>query len=164
VIPSERGLLPAFTSTTLTSNSTRICELFFWRAKGCKHKTLVAPKPSAVLMKSNIGKLMGLYPGVYLCKESMERAQQSQGENFFQLCFIWHHLSLKAVVLDHKCTSALRRSYMGWRDGSEAKNTGCSFRGPEFNSQQPHGGSQLSIRGSDALFWPEDEYAAEHSD
>jgi hypothetical protein len=26
-------------------------------------------------------------------------------------------------------------------------------RGPEFNSQQPHGGTQPSIMGSDALFW-----------
>jgi hypothetical protein len=25
---------------------------------------------------------------------------------------------------------------------------------PEFNSQQPHGGSQPSVMGSDALFWP----------
>ena len=25
--------------------------------------------------------------------------------------------------------------------------------GPEFNSQQPHGGSQSSVMGSDALFW-----------
>jgi hypothetical protein len=31
--------------------------------------------------------------------------------------------------------------------------TGCSSRGPEFNSQQPHSGSQPSIMGSDALFW-----------
>ncbi|EDL98661.1 rCG55033 [Rattus norvegicus] len=28
-----------------------------------------------------------------------------------------------------------------------------SSRGPEFNSQQPHGGSQPSVRRSDALFW-----------
>jgi hypothetical protein len=33
------------------------------------------------------------------------------------------------------------------------KSTDCSSRGPEFNSQQPHGGSQPSIMGSDALFW-----------
>jgi hypothetical protein len=33
------------------------------------------------------------------------------------------------------------------------KNTDCSSRGPEFNSQQPHGGSQPSVMGSDALFW-----------
>ena len=31
--------------------------------------------------------------------------------------------------------------------------TGCSSRGPEFNSQQPHSGSQPSIMRSDALFW-----------
>jgi len=26
-------------------------------------------------------------------------------------------------------------------------------RDPKFNSQQPHGGSQPSVMGSDALFW-----------
>ena len=41
----------------------------------------------------------------------------------------------------------------GWRDGSAVKSTNCSPRGPEFNSQQPHGGSQSSVMGSDALFW-----------
>jgi len=41
----------------------------------------------------------------------------------------------------------------GWRDGSEVKSIDCSPRGPEFNSQQPHGGSQPSVMGSDALFW-----------
>jgi hypothetical protein len=41
----------------------------------------------------------------------------------------------------------------GWRDGSVVKSAGCLFRGPEFNSHQPHGGSQLSVMGSDALFW-----------
>jgi hypothetical protein len=43
--------------------------------------------------------------------------------------------------------------FQGWRDGSEVKSTGCSFKGHEFNSQQPHGGSQPSVMGSDALFW-----------
>ena len=28
----------------------------------------------------------------------------------------------------------------GWRDGSGVKSTGCSSRGPEFKSQQPHSG------------------------
>ena len=42
----------------------------------------------------------------------------------------------------------------GWRNGSEVKNTDCSSRGPEFNSQQPHGGSQPSVKKSGALFWP----------
>ena len=39
-------------------------------------------------------------------------------------------------------------------DGSAVKSTGCSSRGSEFNFQQPHGGSQPSVIGSDALFWP----------
>jgi hypothetical protein len=38
------------------------------------------------------------------------------------------------------------------KGGSEVKNTDCSSRGPELNSQQPHGGSQPSVMGSDALF------------
>jgi hypothetical protein len=33
----------------------------------------------------------------------------------------------------------------------------------EFNSQQPHGGSQPSLLGPDAPFWPADVYATEHS-
>jgi hypothetical protein len=33
------------------------------------------------------------------------------------------------------------------------KSTNCSSEGPEFNSQQPHGGSQPSVVGSGALFW-----------
>jgi hypothetical protein len=41
----------------------------------------------------------------------------------------------------------------GWRDGSAVKNTNCSFEGPEFKSQKPHGGSKPSITRSDSLFW-----------
>jgi hypothetical protein len=33
------------------------------------------------------------------------------------------------------------------------KSIDCYSRGPEFNSRQPHGGSQPSVMGSDALFW-----------
>jgi hypothetical protein len=40
-----------------------------------------------------------------------------------------------------------------WRDNSVVKSTDCSSRGPEFNFQQLHGGSQPSVMGSDALFW-----------
>ena len=40
-----------------------------------------------------------------------------------------------------------------WRDGSVVKSTDCSSRSPEFNLQQPHGSSQQSVLGSDALFW-----------
>jgi hypothetical protein len=40
-----------------------------------------------------------------------------------------------------------------WRGGSVVKSTDCSSKGPEFNSQQPHGASQSSVIRSDALFW-----------
>ena len=57
---------------------------------------------------------------------------------------------LRTTVLG-KC--AYKRKIKGWRDGSAVKSTDCSSRGPEFNSQQLHGGSQLSLMGFDALFW-----------
>jgi hypothetical protein len=41
----------------------------------------------------------------------------------------------------------------GWRDGSVVKSTVYPSKGPQINSQQPHGGSQPCIMGSDALFW-----------
>ena len=50
--------------------------------------------------------------------------------------------------------SFLKHNIQGWRDGSAIKGTDYFFGGPEFSSQQPHGGSQPSIMGSDALFWP----------
>jgi hypothetical protein len=37
-------------------------------------------------------------------------------------------------------------------DGSVVKSTDCSSEGPEFKSQQPHGGPQPSLMRSDALF------------
>ena len=52
-----------------------------------------------------------------------------------------------ASVLVMKC------SYWGWRDGSAVKSTDCIPEGPEFKSQQPHGGSQPPVMKSDTLFW-----------
>ena len=49
--------------------------------------------------------------------------------------------------------TCLKKEGEGWRDGSVIKSTDCSSKGPEFNSHQPHGGSQPSVMGSDALFW-----------
>ena len=40
----------------------------------------------------------------------------------------------------------------GWRDGWAVKGTVHSSRGPEFNSQLLHGGSQAYIMESNALF------------
>ncbi|CAO2582247.1 hypothetical protein LEMLEM_LOCUS2240 [Lemmus lemmus] len=53
--------------------------------------------------------------------------------------------------------NAKQKSIMGLeRDGSVAKSIACSSKGPEFNSQQPHGGSQPSVMRSGAFFWPAD--------
>jgi hypothetical protein len=56
------------------------------------------------------------------------------------------------------CSFYLKRKVF-WGDSSVVKNTGCSSRGPEFNSQHPHGGSQIFRMGFDALFW----YACVHA-
>jgi hypothetical protein len=47
----------------------------------------------------------------------------------------------------------LENNCLGWRDGSAGKSTDCSSEGPEFKSQQPHGGSQPSVMRSDSLLW-----------
>jgi hypothetical protein len=48
---------------------------------------------------------------------------------------------------------SLTTATLGWRDGLVVKSADYSSRGPEFNSQQPHDGSQPSVMGSDAQFW-----------
>jgi hypothetical protein len=50
-------------------------------------------------------------------------------------------------------TTPVKSILRGWRDGSEVRRTDCSSRGPEFNSQQPRGGSQPSVVSSSALLW-----------
>jgi hypothetical protein len=47
----------------------------------------------------------------------------------------------------------LKKYLGGWQDGSVVKSIDCSSEGPEFKSQQPHDGSQPSVKKSDALFW-----------
>ena len=47
----------------------------------------------------------------------------------------------------------IKRTGGGWRDGSVVKSTDCSSEGPEFKSQQPHGGSKPSVMRSDSFFW-----------
>ena len=38
-----------------------------------------------------------------------------------------------------------------WRDGLVVKSTNCSSKGPEFKSQQPHGGSRPPVMRFDIL-------------
>lgn len=48
---------------------------------------------------------------------------------------------------------------LGWRDILEVKSIDCSSRGPEFNSQPLHCGSQPSLMRFDAFFWHAGKYA-----
>jgi hypothetical protein len=52
------------------------------------------------------------------------------------------------LLITEASLKLLKRNFWGWRDGSEIKSTDCSSRGPEFNFQQPHGGSQPSVMAS----------------
>jgi hypothetical protein len=61
----------------------------------------------------------------------------------------------RSVVLAPAChvspqeveVAGLEKARSDWRDGSAVKSTDCSSKGPEFISQQPHGGSQPSKKG-----------------
>jgi hypothetical protein len=55
-----------------------------------------------------------------------------------------HLLTLDSLLKNLLC--------WGWRGFSVVKSTACPYRDPEFNSQQPYGGSQPSVIESDALF------------
>jgi hypothetical protein len=47
-----------------------------------------------------------------------------------------------------------------WQNGSAGKSSNCSSKGPEFKSQQPHGGSQPLVMRSNTLFCAsEDNYS-----
>jgi hypothetical protein len=70
-----------------------------------------------------------------------------EGESLARIYWLKFFFQLKILFKEYK------EKYFGWRDGSVVKSAAYSSRGPEFNSQQPHGGSQPSIIGSDALFW-----------
>jgi len=63
------------------------------------------------------------------------------------------NLKLQVPCEVRKEKPSVKIALWDWRDGSVVKSTDCSSKGPEFKSQQPHGGSQPSVMGSDALFW-----------
>ena len=48
--------------------------------------------------------------------------------------------------------NVLKKESKDWRDDSAVKIIDCSSIGPEFNSQEAHGGSQPCVMGSGALF------------
>jgi hypothetical protein len=65
-----------------------------------------------------------------------------------------HALKSQLECIYNNCTELNKTIFKkGWQDGSVGKNTDYSSEGPEFKSQQPHGGSQPLVMRSDALFW-----------
>jgi hypothetical protein len=54
------------------------------------------------------------------------------------------------LILTHR--PCLRKLFMGRRNSSAVTSTVLSSRDLVFSSEQPHGGSQTSIRGSDTVF------------
>jgi hypothetical protein len=54
----------------------------------------------------------------------------------------------------HNWLLSCRRMRIGAGEmAQQARAPDCSSEGPEFKSQQPHGGSQPSVTRSDSLFW-----------
>jgi hypothetical protein len=51
------------------------------------------------------------------------------------------------VVVKNGCCTGYKKQVRGWRDSSVVKSTDFFFRGTEFDSQQPHGGSRKSVMG-----------------
>jgi hypothetical protein len=102
-----------------------------WFTNICAGKTLIHIKSSKSTEKP--------------CLKKPKKKKKSSKSFFFILAYSqlnYYHLQV-----------ILKYFYGGWRDGSEVKSTDYSSKGPEFKSQQPHGGSQLSIMRSDAFFW-----------
>jgi hypothetical protein len=60
---------------------------------------------------------------------------------------------LRIFILHSEIEAIKVLFFRGWRDGPAVKSADCSSSSPEFNSQQPHGGSQPSVMGFDALSW-----------
>jgi hypothetical protein len=57
-------------------------------------------------------------------------------------------------ALTHSLNEEQRKQDLGAGEMAQwVRAPDCSSEGPEFKSQQPHGGSQPSITRSDSLFW-----------
>ena len=84
--------------------------------------------------------------GVVVCTGRQRQADLCE----FEVSLVYRVSSDSQDYTEKPC---LKNKTKGWRDGSAVKSTDCSSEGPEFISQQLHGGSQPSVMGSDAFFW-----------
>jgi hypothetical protein len=80
------------------------------------------------------------------CPEPLAVNRQAQYSGIMELsadarCEVERCITLMAL--------GILKAVVRWKNGSADKSTDCSSKGPEFKSQQPHGGSQPSIVRSD---------------
>jgi hypothetical protein len=69
-------------------------------------------------------------------------------KTMFTICY----LEFSTLPSHNKFTTLLRKANAGAGETAQWLRA-LTSRGPEFKSQQPHGGSQPSVMRSDALFW-----------
>jgi hypothetical protein len=106
--------------------------------------------PSTHLQGKRLGKYVTLRPESVLLVKTDKRIATSQATS---LCLCLPHFRLPQPQKTHVWSVRFKVLHRGWRDGSAVKSTDCLSKGPEFKSQQPHGGSQPPVMRSDALFW-----------
>jgi len=68
----------------------------------------------------------------------------------FKNCILWYR-AITSTQLYNTLIFTFEKEPRSWRDGSAVKSTDRSSRGPEFNSQHPHGGPQPSVIGCSLL-------------
>jgi hypothetical protein len=66
-----------------------------------------------------------------------------------KLSFFIVNFSVENIFKKH----ILKGTYRAGEMAQWVRAPDCSSEGPEFKSQQPHGGSQPSLTRSDSLFW-----------
>jgi hypothetical protein len=66
-----------------------------------------------------------------------------------------HYFSLNTPTYKVQITTKKKKKTKSWAGemAQWVRAPDCSSEGPEFKSQQPHGGSQPSVTRSDSLFW-----------
>lgn len=87
-------------------------------------------------------------------KEKPELSYRQKSRYFITGSTMWGRLSGRL----QSCKHEIMNEWADLERHSVVKRTGCSFRGPELNFRQPHGGSQLSItplpgNSMNSLFW-----------
>ena len=136
-------------------SSYKICSVWIPQSQHCyyNHGKLLTPEISREIWMDTV-------MVVFLTSDRLMEVCKKASRHPWDLCrsnSIWNICNKYFHITDFNWQNwnvqLRKRKKMGWRDGSVIKSTDCSSIGPEFNSQQPHGGSQPSVIGPDVFFW-----------